>query len=236
MHYQPVKSLSRVFATRFLAITLIAALATFVALVNWRETYDDAYITYRYAYNFATGQGLVYNPGEWFMGTTAPLYGLILGSLGAVINPEAIPSISGIISCLALMLTGIALYEYGRLHRQSFCGFLAGVFYVANPLLAMTFGGEILFQVMLIVWAFVFYRMKRTILAATLLAVSILVRPDGVIAAGVLGVHYLVTRRRLPIRELATMAAVIVPFMALAWMSYGSPLPGTLQAESGSRR
>jgi arabinofuranosyltransferase len=221
----------KTFITRLLATTLIVILGTAVAVVGWRETYDDAYITYRYAYNFATGQGLVYNPGEWFMGTTAPLYGLMLGFLGAIINPEAIPAMSGIISCLALMLTGLALYEYGRLHQQSFCGFLGGVFYVANPLLAMTFGGEILFQVMLIAWAFVFYRKKRTLAAALLSAIAILIRPDGVIAAGVMGVHYLVTRRRLPIREMIAMALVITPFMALAWISYGSPLPGTLQAK-----
>lgn len=210
---------------------LIVSLAAFVAIVGWRDTYDDAYITYRYAYNFATGQGFVYNPGEWFMGTTAPLYGLILGTLGAMINPEAIPAIGGVISGMSLMLTGIALYKYGRLHRHSFCGLLGGVFYVANPLLAMTFGGEILLQVMLIAWAFVFYRMKRTFMAALLLAISILVRPDGVIAAGVIGMHYLLIRRRLPLREIATMAMVILPFMVLAWISYGSPLPGTLQAK-----
>lgn len=231
MHYSTMSNEKKALVTRLLATALIVILAAGVAVVNWRETYDDAYITYRYAYNFAAGQGLVYNPGEWFMGTTAPLYGLILGSLGALINPEAIPAISGIISCLALMLTGLALYEYGRLHRQSFCGWLGGVFYVANPLLAMTFGGEILFQVMLIAWAFVFYGKKRTLAAAILLAVSILIRPDGVIAAGVIGVHYLVTRRRLPTREIAAMALVIAPFMALAWISYGSPLPGTLQAK-----
>ena len=34
---------------------------------------DDAYITYRYARNLATGRGFVYNPGEAVMGTTAPL-------------------------------------------------------------------------------------------------------------------------------------------------------------------
>lgn len=43
---------------------------------------DDAFITYRYAYNLATGQGFVYNVGERVLGTTTPLLTLLLGVLG----------------------------------------------------------------------------------------------------------------------------------------------------------
>ena len=43
--------------------------------------YDDAWITYRYAYNLASGDGLVYNVGERMFGTTAPGYAVLLGVL-----------------------------------------------------------------------------------------------------------------------------------------------------------
>lgn len=218
-----------------LSLTLIILPAIYVALANLHNTYDDAFITYRYAYNFATGNGFVYNGGEWYMGTTAPLYGLILGGLGFVINPEAIPAISGWISGVSLLLTGVALYVYGRLHDQPFCGLLAGLFFVTSPLLLITFGGEMLFQLALVAWAFVAYRLERNVLAAVFLALAILTRADGVIAAGVIGAHYLVTRRRLPWRELLVMVGILLPFMVLAWVYYGSPLPGTLEAKLAQR-
>ncbi len=39
---------------------------------------DDALITLRYAQNLAAGHGFVYNPGEFVLGTTTPLYTLLM--------------------------------------------------------------------------------------------------------------------------------------------------------------
>ena len=41
------------------------------------HVYDDAFITLRYARNFAAGIGFVYQPGEWVLGTTSPGFGLM---------------------------------------------------------------------------------------------------------------------------------------------------------------
>lgn len=207
----------------------------FIAFLNQTYAYDDAFITYRYAYNFANGNGFVYNINEWFLGTTAPLYGLLLGLLGLVIDIEAIPRISGWISGGSLILIGYALYTYGRLHGHWLGGFIAGLFFVSNRLLPATFGGEILFQVALIAWAFVFYRINRTLLAALLLAFAILTRPDALLALGVVGLHYLIIRRQFPWRECLVVAGVLLPFLLLAWVFYGSFLPGTLSAKVAQR-
>src|SRR5689334_16512381 len=211
----------------FCALDLLVILvpALYIAIANLPNTYDDALITYRYAYNFASGMGFVYNPGKWFLGTTAPLYGLLLGCIGLLGGPDIIPLVGGALSGLALALTGVALYVYGRLHGQTFCGLLAGLFFVANPLLLATFGGEMLFQVALIAWAFLLYRLDRRLSAAMLLALAMLTRPDGLVAAAVIGTHYLVTRRRIPWGEAACAAAVLLPFALMAWSFYGSPLP-----------
>jgi len=37
---------------------------------------DDAFITARHSFNLAKGQGLLFNPGEWVLGTTSPLWAL----------------------------------------------------------------------------------------------------------------------------------------------------------------
>src|SRR3989337_1683613 len=46
------------------------------------RTIDDAYITFRYAQNLIAGEGLVYNPGEAVLGTTTPVYAVLLAGLG----------------------------------------------------------------------------------------------------------------------------------------------------------
>ena len=91
------------------AVVLLIGLAAWVSTVNFWYAYDDALITYRFARNLATGVGLVYNPGEWHLGTTAPLYALILGVLGWLSGPDAIPFFGALISSLALTAGGLAL-------------------------------------------------------------------------------------------------------------------------------
>lgn len=213
-----------------ISLALIGLAAAAIAVSNVHTSYDDAFITYRYASNFARGLGFVYNPGEWYMGTTAPLYGLLLGVLG-ILNPDAIPLIGGWMSGLSLLLLGAALYIYGRMHGQWFCGLLAGLFTVTNPLLPAMFGGEMLFQTALIMCAFVLYRRERTVIAAVLLALGMLTRPDGIVAAGVVGLHFLITRRRFPWRELLAAGSVLLPFVVLALVYYGALTPGTLNAK-----
>jgi hypothetical protein len=61
------------------AVLLLLVLAGVVAVANHGSSHDDAYITFRYAANFARGEGLVYNLGDEVLGTSAPLYALVLG-------------------------------------------------------------------------------------------------------------------------------------------------------------
>ncbi|HYH46151.1 MAG TPA: hypothetical protein VEG34_10725, partial [Thermoanaerobaculia bacterium] len=68
-------------ATPLLALLPAGLIALPIALGFWAFSYDDGFITYRYARNWAEGLGLVYNPGEEVLGTTAPGYALLLGLL-----------------------------------------------------------------------------------------------------------------------------------------------------------
>src|ERR1043165_4126390 len=78
---------------------------------------DDAYITFRYARNLAQGLGLVYNPGEWVLGTTTPLWAAILalgyrfgfGDLAAVataVSAVCDAATAAILASLVLRFTG----------------------------------------------------------------------------------------------------------------------------------
>src|SRR3954453_11205359 len=66
---------------------------------------DDAYITYRYAYNLAAGHGLVFNPGERVEGSTSLLWPLVLAppiGLGWPIHRWA-PALGLVLGLLALL-------------------------------------------------------------------------------------------------------------------------------------
>ena len=88
---------------RLLAVELIpiALLAAAIAGGLWGFSYDDAFITYRYAENWAAGRGLVFNPGEAVLGTTAPGWALLLGALAR--------------ASAALGLSGLGVPEWGTL-------------------------------------------------------------------------------------------------------------------------
>src|SRR5690348_1608071 len=65
-----------------LAIAVGAIIARCLILRSTHCTIEDAYITLRYADNIAAGRGFVYNPGEQVLGTTTPLFTLILALAG----------------------------------------------------------------------------------------------------------------------------------------------------------
>ena len=72
-------------------------------------TVDDAYITYRYVDNFLQAEGLVYNAGERVLGSSAPLYLLILCAFGLlgldyILFGKLLCLLGGCLACCLLFL------------------------------------------------------------------------------------------------------------------------------------
>src|SRR5258707_567736 len=89
---------------------LVGLSCLMVGVINFRNTYDDAFITYRYSFNLASGHGFVYNIGEHQLGTSAPLFGLLLGIL-SLPNPEWVPVIGSVLCVLSLAAASVGLYS-----------------------------------------------------------------------------------------------------------------------------
>jgi len=68
---------------RNLAVVILAVLVLFMylgeVLLFWPFTFEDAFISFRYAENFGRGSGLVFNKGEYVEGYTNFLWTFILG-------------------------------------------------------------------------------------------------------------------------------------------------------------
>lgn len=231
----------------------LAALAIILRLIPGLRTIDDAYITYRYALNLATGQGLVYDPGEAVLGTTTPLYTALLAGLALITgnahHPPAYLAISAVVNALADGVTVILLYHIARRlldgHLPGAC--LGLLWAVAPRSVTFAIGGlETSVYILLIAAAFDAWLADRTRLSAALTGFATLTRPDALIWAGPLALGIIMARwfgrsdwpplRRLPWPELGIYAVILLPWLVFGTLTYGSPLPHSVAAKSVAYR
>jgi hypothetical protein len=208
-----------------------------LALFLGRWGYDDPYITYRYASNLLAGQGFVYNIGQRTLSTTAPLYALLLAGLGWL-WPN-LPTVSNALSATALVVGGLILFGWSRSHRQPAAGLVAALLLWLSPLLLITFGAETCFCMALILAGLYTYDQDRLLLAAALLALAAMVRPDGVLAAVAVVLHYGLSNIRPGSRgakkgwpglwrPVILYVGLVGAWYCGLWLYFGSPLPVTL--------
>src|SRR5687768_2003342 len=197
------------------------------------NTVDDAYITFRYARNIAEGVGFVYNPGQPVLGTTTPLYALLL-ALGYRIGFTDLPQLAWLLATALDGLTAMLLVLIGARQASRAAGLVAGVLFALAPMsIAYAAGGmESSFFVAVLVAGLYASLRDRWTLAALLAACAGLIRPEGIFAVGLVLVGRWWISRRLPWRELAIVSAVGLPWALFAWWYFGSPLPQTMAAKS----
>jgi hypothetical protein len=98
--------------------------------------YDDSFITYRYAANFALGDGLRFNLGEQSNSASSLLYTLMLAPLFAIWRFE-LPMIAQLLSQLCFMITAGLIVFAGVSARKSYLGLVAGlaagVIWIGSP-------------------------------------------------------------------------------------------------------
>jgi hypothetical protein len=221
---------------------LLAAIALLLGIALHPLAVDDAFITYRYAHNLATGNGFTYNPGQQVLSTTAPLYALLLAA-GSLVWPD-LPALANALSAAAIWMGAALLLALGCREKTPGVGALAALLYVLYPLLWLSLGLETALFLALALAAIAAYRGGRLYGTAALLALATLTRGDGLILAAVVAVDYVLKmvkaaraseeRRSLArgaLGAIGVYVAVALPLLAwLAWQ-FGSPLPATLGAK-----
>jgi hypothetical protein len=109
-----------------IAILLLLTLAA--RLVPGPRTIDDAFITFRYAGNIVHGVGFVYNPGERVLGTTTPVYALLIAALSLVTRSENFLLLAFLTNALADSFSTYLLYHMGqRLRNNPWIGWAAAL-------------------------------------------------------------------------------------------------------------
>lgn len=216
---------------------LVGALAVLVGWAVWGFSYDDAYITYRYAAHFAAGDGLVFNPGERVLGTTAPGYAVLLGVLSWVAgSPVAWGTILGLLGLAAAALSPWLL-PADRRPPTAWIVLWGASLFLARWLVELL-GAETLPVLGAACLAGVLAlgpprpSTRRLAAAGLLAALAASLRFDAVFVCGLLGLALWLRRRCFPWPFfVGTLPAGLVVLAVTAY--YGSPLPQTLAGKRG---
>jgi len=235
-------------------IFLIAMLALAARLIPGPRTIDDSYITFRYTRNLLSGKGFTFNPGENTLGTTTPLYTLLMAGLGALTggSQAPFPWLALCVNCLADAATCLLLWQIGKSLGSPRAGMVTALLWAVAPF-SVTFaigGLETSLYVFLLVAAVSCHMRHRRLITVLLASLALLTRPDALLLVAPLALDRFVRqsrflRRRLPFlfrrapepEERLTLMEVLVFFVPLlCWglfsiLYFGSPIPHSVQAK-----
>ena len=202
---------------------------------------DDAFISYRYAQNFAHGDGLVFNPGERVEGYSNLLYILILSPACFCPNLFVTYIFSLIINIICLILTFLIFTSMiNRRYGENAFLFALFVFALTPVFWAATASG--LESVMILLIQVSIYRMllkhlesannKAILWLITLSCISILARADGFVFPFLISAYLLLCGRR---KDAVRLGGAILIFAGLyifcRYQYYGYPFPNTYYAK-----
>jgi hypothetical protein len=216
--------------------TLVALFAVGLRIACARYTdfvADDAYITFRYARNLAAGMGFVYNSGQAVLGTTTPLFTLLLAALSLVgIDPvTAARAVS--IGCDA----GSAILVFLFVRQVSGCrwtALLSSLFWASlGPGVVWAISGmETGLFTFLSLSAFWNWLNRRAIGTAIACSLAILTRPEGVLLTGVLIAFTFLYDRRGAARIGGSVVAFATPWFVYSYWVFGDVVPMSVRAKA----
>lgn len=200
---------------------------------------DDAFITYRVARNLATGAGPVFNPGERVLSITTPGY-MVLLAAGGLFSRDFV-ALGLLWSGLGLAAAALLLADHHRFNPAAGWATAVSVaVFLSYHGLRAAIGMETPLYIAALLGVFAAYRRawearpypgRWLLLTAACAAAAFLLRPDGLLVGVVVGLHWLLSQRRVPWRAAAVLVALTAPWLLAAWAYYGSPVPNTLAAK-----
>lgn len=215
--------LAALFVSLLIGAAALAAPTTYARLAGAE---DDAFITYRYARNIAAGQGFCFNPGERVLGTTTPLFTLLL-ALSALCRCP-LPLAGALLGLASLLAAAILVY---LLFRRRFSGrpaLAAALLFLLFPFFYRVLGMETHLLVALVLAALYAHEQGHTAAAGLFLGLATLVRIESVLLAPLPLVVLLVRRQKEAIVRGATaFLAVVLPWFVFSWYYFGALLPNT---------
>lgn len=218
--------------------TIVALIFTFSAAARiavhllTRYTVDDAFITFRYAENIASGLGFVYNQGEAVLGTTTPLFAMMLAAL----NFFGIPCLlSAVVICvIASGVTSVLLYLWCRRLALGWLSLLPALLYALFPrsLTADISGMETGVFTLLLVLSFYLLHRKRDNATLWVAALAAVTRPEGFALLLFVVLRLLLRGRVRIVSLLAPIFLIPGNWLLFSYLYFGTIIPNSVSAKS----
>ncbi|MFT7623265.1 MAG: hypothetical protein ACI9WU_002444 [Myxococcota bacterium] len=227
------------------ALTLSLLLVSLWRAWAMRWTCDDAFVSFRYAFNLVQGHGLVWNPGERVEGYTNLLWTLaIAAGMSVGLEPEPL---GGALGLLSFLVVALGLWSLSRRQQGGEQLPLAmWIFVLMGDVLLWATGGleTMTAAALAVLMAWLLFGAdvpgKGRVAAASMAGAALaLTRPDGaLLVAGIGGGWALLAGSTWPKRILRGLQAGAGGLMAVAAVTafrvqyYGEWLPNTYYAKS----
>ncbi len=228
-----------------LSVALVLGLSLCHILWNLAP-FEDAFITYRYAQNFADGRGLVFNPGERVEGFSSFLFTLLLATVGKLHLPieatsRALSAAFGLATVAATAELHAVFSSDDPERSEWTLGSAAAALLVAVDGSFAYFAGtgleSSLFFLLLVLALAEAARPDRGIRTGVMLGALALVRPEGLgyAALVILAMGFERGRARNAGRAALITVAVVAPLFVFRWRHFGHLLPNTYYAKGASK-
>lgn len=230
---------------------VIILLTIFLRINAGPRIIDDSFITYRYARNILAGNGFVFNPGERVLGTTTPLYTLLLVFLSIPFGGETanFPLLSYLLNSAIDGVTCYLLYRFGKFFNKPLLGTASSLAFALAPYsVTFSIGGlETSLYVFLLTSTCYTYLRERFVWTSLLAAFAFLTRPDAMILILPLAIDYTlrtytrlkeqreVNREKELKRFLRITSLFILPcllWFSFSYLYFGSLFPNSIVAKA----
>jgi hypothetical protein len=192
---------------------------------------DDSWIHLHFARNLAEGSGFSYNPGRLVAGSTAPLWTLLIAAgvaLGG--DPIWVAKTLGAAATLASALLARRLAV--ALSGEGSLGILAGLGTLLFGRMAWgsLSGMEVGLAAMLVTGSLLAHVNRREWIAASLLGLAVLARPEAFLLVPLLLIARPLTPARAA-RLLGVVTLLVAPAVAFSLATVGAPVPAPAAAK-----
>lgn len=207
---------------------LVAVRIGFIAYTH--HTFEDAFITFRFAQNIANGYGFVHNIGEPIYGTTTPLMTILL-AIWVKTFPGTIVLGAWVIDVLASLLMGIFVWKT----LEEFIFPDSHILIVLLTLAVSSFlvlyetnGMELSLELCFMSLSFYAMSTRRDLLCGISLGLLLWTRIDGVVWVVFLLAAQWMESEEFPRKTALVAAAVYLPWLVFAFFYFGTVIPQTI--------
>lgn len=205
-----------------------AAAFTLASFFNSALRYasDDQFITYRYIDNIAKGNGFVYNLGEKVLGSSAPLFALIMAALKYVFRGVYTPDLVAYANIFLFCASAVFFYRIARYLIGNKWGLFAVLIYILNMGKMIPQGMETILFLLLLFIVFDLLLSHKFWWSSFFLSMLLLTRLDGILVALIVFIFW---RQKEGFLKAIKLTAVVIitalPWIIFATWYFGSPIP-----------